>query len=269
MLRFASLASGSKGNCLVAEAGSTRVLIDCGLGPRKMAQRLGMLGVEPRSISALLITHEHDDHAGGAWAFALAHGVPMWMTRGTHRALAQAGMLERSRGPRQSGDTPSPAIRFLDGRSAIEIGDMQVQPFTVPHDAAEPVQYRLSDGSVCLGVLTDLGVQTPHVVEVLSGCHGLVLECNHELEMLWASDYPRWLKERISGPLGHIDNSAAARLLASLDRSRLQHVIAAHLSIQNNTRDAARRALASAMNCSDDWIGLAEQDSGFSWRDLS
>ncbi len=265
MLRFASLASGSKGNCLVAETGGTRVLIDCGLGPRKTARRLRQLGLEPGSISALLITHEHDDHAGGAWAFAAAHGVPIWMTRGTHRALSQAGML----GGAPAATSAFPEIRFLDGRSAVAIGDFQVQPFTVPHDAAEPVQYRLSDGSVRLGVLTDLGVQTPHVVEVLSGCHGLVLECNHELAMLWAGDYPRWLKERISGPLGHIDNAAASQLLASLDRSRLQHVIAAHLSGQNNTREAARRALARAMNCADDWIGLAEQDAGFGWRDLS
>jgi phosphoribosyl 1,2-cyclic phosphodiesterase len=257
MLRFASLASGSKGNCLAVQCGGTTILIDCGLGPRKAARRLRELGIEPDTVSALLVTHEHDDHAGGVAAFAAAHGIPVWMTRGTQRALARADQVPDGLD-----------IRFLDGRSALGIGDLQIRPFTVPHDAAEPVQYVISDGALRLGVLTDIGMQTPHVIEALSGCDGLVLECNHELEQLWAGDYPRWLKERISGPLGHIDNASAAALLGALDRTRLQHVIAAHLSDRNNRPEAARAALATAMGCAPDWIGLARQESGFDWREL-
>lgn len=259
MLRFASLASGSKGNCLVVQSGDTRILLDCGLGPRKTARRLRELGVAPDSIDALLVTHEHDDHAGGIAAFSATYGVPVWMTRGTQRALGRSGSEQAM---------AALDIRHLDGRATVAIGDLQVRPFTVPHDAAEPVQYVVSDGSRRLGVLTDIGVQTPHVVEALSGCDALVLECNHELDRLWAGDYPRWLKERISGPLGHIDNASAAALLGALDRSRLQHVIAAHLSEQNNRPEAARAALAAVMGCAPEWIGLACQDSGFDWREL-
>ena len=259
MLRFASLASGSKGNCLVVQAGGTSVLLDCGLGPRKTTRRLRELGIEPDSIDALLVTHEHDDHAGGVAAFAAAYDVPVWMTRGTHRALARSGTDQT---------LEAIDVLYLDGRTALGIGELQVRPFTVPHDAAEPVQYVVSDGSLRLGVLTDIGVQTPHVIEALTGCDGLVLECNHELDRLWASGYPRWLKERISGPLGHMDNATAAALLEALDRTRLQHVIAAHLSKQNNRPEAARTALAEVMGCAPEWIGLAHQESGFDWREL-
>ena len=117
-------------------------------------------------------------------------------------------------------------------------------------------------------MLTDLGAATAHVEAKLSGCDALVLETNHELELLWAGDYPRWLKERIAGPFGHLDNAAAGGLLAALDRSRLKHVIAAHLSQSNNRTDLARAALARALGCSEDWVGIATQEEGFGWRDL-
>jgi len=127
----------------------------------------------------------------------------------------------------------------------------------------------LGDGARRLGVLTDLGAPTAHVEQMLSGCDALVLETNHDLDLLWAGDYPKWLKERIAGPFGHLDNAAAERLLAALDRSRLQHVIAAHLSLQNNRADLARAALARALGCAEDWVGVATQDEGFGWRDLN
>jgi phosphoribosyl 1,2-cyclic phosphodiesterase len=145
---------------------------------------------------------------------------------------------------------------------------MQVQPYTVPHDAREPVQFVLSDGACRLGVLTDIGASTAHVEATLSGCHGLVLECNHDLDMIWGGDYPKWLKERITGPFGHLSNLQAGRLLGALDRSKLQHVLAAHLSAHNNTPALAREALARAMGCAADWIGLSTQDDGFAWREL-
>jgi phosphoribosyl 1,2-cyclic phosphodiesterase len=142
-----------------------------------------------------------------------------------------------------------------------------VLPFTVPHDAAEPVQFVLSDGAVKLGVVTDIGIGTRHVESTLSGLDALVLECNYDRDMLWSGAYPRWLKERIGGPFGHLDNRDAARLLGALDRSRLKHIIGAHLSQQNNTPALARAALSEALGCSPDWIGLATQDDGFDWRE--
>jgi phosphoribosyl 1,2-cyclic phosphodiesterase len=256
-LRFASIGSGSKGNCLVAEVGSTRVLVDCGLSPRETERRLAKLGLAPADITGILVTHEHDDHAGQAYAFAAPHKLPVWLTWGTQAALAGSG--------KPPGDVQT---RSIDGRTSFAIGDLQVQPFTVPHDAREPVQFVLSDGAFRLGVLTDIGASTAHVETVLSGCDALVLECNHDVDMIWGGDYPKWLKERITGPFGHLSNLQAERLLGALDRSKLKHVFAAHLSAHNNSPVLAREALARAMGCAPDWIGLSTQEEGFAWREL-
>jgi phosphoribosyl 1,2-cyclic phosphodiesterase len=256
-LRFASIGSGSKGNCLVAQVGDTRVLLDCGLSPRETERRLARLGIAPADISGIVITHEHDDHAGQAYPFAALHRIPVWLTHGTQAALAQSGKL--------AGEVDT---RTILGRDAFAIGDLEVLPYTVPHDAREPVQFVFSDGAFRLGVLTDIGASTAHVEATLSGCDALVLECNHDHDMLWAGGYPKWLKERISGPFGHLSNAASETLLAALDRSRMQHVFAAHLSHQNNRPALAREALARAMGCAADWIGLSTQEEGFAWREL-
>ncbi|MDX1375176.1 MAG: MBL fold metallo-hydrolase [Burkholderiales bacterium] len=262
-MRFTSLASGSQGNCLVVEAGRTRVLVDCGLSLREAERRLARRGVAPEALRAVLVTHEHDDHAGGAYALAAAYGLEVVLTHGTRRALREAAPEAEDRAVASGA-----RLRMIDARAAFAIDDLEVRPFTVPHDAREPVQYVLSDGARRLGVLTDLGAPTAHVVEMLSGSDALVLECNHALELLWGGGYPRWLKARIAGPLGHLDNAAAADLLARLDRSRLQHVFAAHLSEQNNRPALARAALAGALGCTADEVGLATQAEGFDWRAL-
>ncbi len=257
MLRFASLGSGSKGNCLVAEVGRTRVLLDCGLSPRETERRLARAGLAPADIAGILVTHEHDDHSGGAFGFAAAHGIAVYLTHGTLRAVEAAGKANGA-----------VSVQEISGRAAFAVGEVEVRPFTVPHDAREPVQFVLSDGGVRLGVLTDLGAPTQHVNDALSGCEALVLECNHDLDMLWNGGYPRWLKERIGGPLGHLDNATSERLLGAIDRSKLQHVICAHLSEQNNTPALARAALARAMGCEQAWVGLATQGEGFDWREI-
>jgi phosphoribosyl 1,2-cyclic phosphodiesterase len=256
-LRFASIGSGSKGNCLVAEVGDTRVLLDCGLSPRETERRLARIGLAPAELSGILVTHEHDDHAGQAYPFAAQHRLPVWLTHGTQVALSESGKV--------AGDVDT---RTIHGRDAFAIGDLEVRPYTVPHDAREPVQFVLSDGAFRLGVLTDIGTSTAHVEATLSGCDALVLECNHDYDMLWGGDYPKWLKERISGPFGHLSNAASEKLLAALDRSRLKHVFAAHLSHQNNRPELAREALARAMGCTPDWIGLSTQEDGFAWCEL-
>jgi phosphoribosyl 1,2-cyclic phosphodiesterase len=157
---------------------------------------------------------------------------------------------------------------MVNGRQSYFIDGMQLTPFTVPHDAREPVQYVLSDGAARLGVITDIGISTPHVEKMLSGLDALVLECNYDHDLLWNGGYPRWLKERIAGPFGHLDNRESERLLSALDRSKLKHVIGAHLSQQNNRPELARAALARAMGCEEKWIELATQEEGFSWRTL-
>ncbi|MEP7183727.1 MAG: MBL fold metallo-hydrolase [Betaproteobacteria bacterium] len=254
-MRFASLGSGSEGNGLVVEAGATRVLIDCGFGIRDTAARLARLGLAPDSLAAILVTHEHSDHIGGVPAFAGRHRIPVWATFGTLAAVSS-----RFEGMEQ--------VYGFDSHDGFAIGELEVRPVPVPHDAREPVQYVIGDGAVRLGVLTDLGVTTAHVEASLSGCDALVLECNHDPEMLENSSYPYPLKQRIAGRLGHLHNEASADLLTRIDTSRLKHLIAAHLSKQNNTPELARNALAGAMGCTADWIGIASQHEGFGWREL-
>ncbi|MBK8063983.1 MAG: MBL fold metallo-hydrolase [Betaproteobacteria bacterium] len=244
---------------MLVEAGATRVLLDFGLSPRETARRLARRGLAPSDIAAVVVTHEHDDHVGHAFAFSAQQGVPVWLTHGTLRAVQEA---------RKPGAPEIDLELNIEDRSAFAIGDLQVQPYTVPHDAREPVQFVFSDGASRLGVLTDIGAPTPHVEASLSGCDALVLETNHDLDLLWGGEYPRWLKERVSGPWGHLDNGQAERLLRAIDRTRLKHVVAAHLSQQNNRPELARAALARAMGCEEDWVEVATQEDGFGWRDL-
>jgi len=254
-VRFASLGSGSEGNGLVVEADTTRVLVDCGFGIRDAAARLARLGLVPGDLTAILVTHEHSDHIGGVPAFAARHGTAVWATFGTLTSVAD----------RFEGMTH---VYGFDSHERFAIGALEIVPIPVPHDAREPVQYVIGDGAHRIGILTDLGVSTPHVEDCLTGCDALVLECNHDLEMLENGSYPWPLKKRIASRLGHLDNGTAAALLARLDNSKLVHILAAHLSRENNTRELARAALASALGCAHDWIGIAEQDAGFGWREL-
>ena len=253
-MRFASLGSGSRGNALVVEVKQTRLLLDCGFGIRETAARLSRLDLRPEDLTGILITHEHTDHIGGAVRLARRFELPVWLTHGTFTNHALAQTL--------------PDIRLIDGHSAFQADEIEVQPFPVPHDAREPVQYAFSNGSKRLGVLTDTGGSTPHIEAILSGCDALVLECNHDSDMLREGSYPPMLKQRVAGRFGHLDNAMAARLLASLDSSKLQHLIAAHLSEKNNTPELARAALSGVLNCEPEWIGVADQLDGFGWRQI-
>ncbi|MCC6609336.1 MAG: MBL fold metallo-hydrolase [Burkholderiales bacterium] len=254
-MRFASLGSGSDGNALVVEADGSRLMLDCGLGLREVERRLARLGLAPADLEGVVVTHEHGDHASGALAFAQRHRLRVWMTHGTWRAIAPEA-------------SPDPGVNIVDSHGPFAVAGVEVHPFPVPHDAREPVQFVFSDGDVRLGVLTDAGTATPHIEAMLSGCEALVLECNHDAGMLERGPYPARLKERIRGPYGHLANDATAELLAALDHRRLRHVVAAHLSRQNNTPELARAALAGALGCALDWIGVADQDDGFGWRAL-
>lgn len=254
-MRFASLGSGSQGNCLVVDAGGTKLLLDCGFSARATVERLARLAVAAEEIAGVLLTHEHSDHVAGAFRFASRFAIPVYLTRGTQIAVLR-------------GKAPMPECRLIDSHAPLAIGSLEVHPFPVPHDAREPVQYVFSNGAHRLGVLTDSGSVTQHIVDMLQGCDALVLECNHDQDLLAASDYPPMLKRRISGSFGHLDNAQAAALLRRIDAHRLQHIVAAHLSEQNNRPEIARRSLAAVLNCGDDWIGVADQQHGCDWREL-
>lgn len=254
-MRFACLGSGSQGNGLVVEVANTRLLLDCGFTLKETIARLARLGLEPEMIDGIVVTHEHEDHIGGVARFARKFETPVWMTHGTLRGEEKAFVTV-------------PEINFINSHQRFSIGDIEIEPYPVPHDAHEPTQFVFGDGSKRLGVLTDTGCSTPHIEAVLSRCHALVLECNHDAKMLASSDYPASLKQRVGSRLGHLENTASARLLANLDGSLLQHVIAAHLSQKNNTPQLAQTALSGALNCELGWIGVADQNEGFVWRQI-
>lgn len=263
-MRFSSLGSGSEGNALLVAAGSknagpgtgpTQVLMDCGFGLQDTVRRMARLGVSPEALSGIVVTHEHGDHIGGVARLARKYNLTVWLTHGTLRVQARAfaGIAD---------------IREIDPQLAFVIGDLEITPYSVPHDAAEPVQFVFSDGARRLGVLTDTGCSTAHIEQTLSGCDALVLECNHDAELLMSGDYPYSLKQRVGGRYGHLNNQEAAGILASLDKSRLQHLVAAHLSRKNNTPELAVRALSAAARCEERWVGVASQEEGFDWREI-
>jgi phosphoribosyl 1,2-cyclic phosphodiesterase len=257
-MRFASLGSGSAGNCMVIEKAETRLLIDCGFGTREVLMRLQKLDLTPEQITGIIVTHEHDDHAKGAFKLAAKYQIPVWLTHGTYK------MCQRY----VPADTEI-ALHFIDSHSKFTIQQLEITPYTVPHDAREPTQFTFTDGQAKLGVLTDAGASTQHIEHVLNLCDALVLECNHDLNMLENGAYPYALKKRVGSKLGHLDNASAAGLLAKLDNSKLKHIIAAHLSAKNNTQHLAKTALSDALNCELDWVGIADQDDGFGWRSFS
>ncbi|MFD0929323.1 MBL fold metallo-hydrolase [Methylophilus glucosoxydans] len=255
-MRFASLGSGSAGNATLVEAGETRLLLDCGFSVKDTVQRLARLQLAPEQLTGILVTHEHDDHARGAFKLAARYQIPVWLTHGTYR------MCERY--------LPSQAVtvKLIDAHTSFALQDIEVHPYPVPHDAREPAQFVFTDGAHKLGVLTDVGSVTPHIVAMLQACDGLLLECNHDLEMLRTGPYAHSLKKRVGGWLGHLDNQSSAQLLSQLDNRRLKHLVAAHLSEKNNTPALARQALSEVLHCDSDWIGIAHQAEGLDWRDL-
>lgn len=257
-MRFASLGSGSAGNALVVEVRNTRLMLDCGFSIKETVARLARLALSPSDISGIVVTHEHDDHAGGVFKFAAKYQIPVWLTYGTLKMVS-----------RYMPNKHDLTLNIVDSHCAFTVADIEVQPYPVPHDAREPIQCIFSNGLRKLGVLTDVGRSTVHIEQQLSGCDALLLECNHDAGMLQAGPYSWSLKKRVGGDLGHLENTDSANILAKLDNSKLQHILAAHLSAKNNTPQLAKAALGKVLNCEHDWIGIADQVLGSDWRSVN
>lgn len=258
MMRFCSLGSGSTGNATVVEARSgvtvSRVLIDCGFSLRELERRLVRAGLTLDDLDAVFVTHEHSDHVGCALTLARRRAIPLWTSRGTWRAIGEP-------------ELPT-LVHFARDLEPITVGDLELTPYTVPHDASEPLQLRIGDGSVRLGVLTDAGSITPHLLAQLQRCDALLLECNHDRTMLANSSYPASLKARIGGRLGHLANDTAAQILAGCMHQRLKFLVAAHLSERNNRPELVRGVLAPVLGGHPADVTVADPVHGFDWLEI-
>ena len=249
-MRFASLGSGSKGNATLIAAGNTMLLVDCGFTQKDTVSRLARLGVAPEQLDAILVTHEHGDHVSGVAALSRRYQIPVFLSHGTAASGKVNGAFSQVR--INAGDT-------------FSIGEIDVRSIPVPHDAREPIQFRLSYANHCLGILTDLGSITPHVIDAYSGCTALLLEFNHDLEMLRSGAYPVALKRRVASDFGHLNNLQAAQFLAAVDTQALRLVAVAHISEQNNTPEHALAALEAVADTHAAQVFVACQQQGFDW----
>ncbi|AOE50064.1 MBL fold metallo-hydrolase [Kangiella sediminilitoris] len=254
MLRVASLGSGSKGNSTIIATKEATVMVDCGFTLKETTRRLERLGVPPTSLDAILVTHEHQDHISGVGPLSRKFNIPVWSTRGSLLS-GKCGNLK--------------SYSIIEGFESFDILDLSVTPLSVPHDAREPCQYLFKAHNKQLAVLTDLGSYTPELVEALKNSHGLLLECNHDEDMLWNGPYPRSLKQRVGGPLGHMSNRQAIELLKQVFSDNLQLLIASHISEQNNCPKLVRERVAESINWPQENIIIAEQNDGFEWFELS
>lgn len=253
-MRFLSLGSGSRGNATLVEGGGALVLVDCGFGAREAERRLGEVGVSPGELDAILVTHEHGDHIRGVGTLAARFGIEVWTTPGTWR---------------QAGGSEVQGLRLFSGhRGGFRIGDMRVMPFPVPHDAREPCQFVFDCDGLRLGILTDAGHVTSHIRDLLRECDALMIECNHDRDMLRSGPYPPSLQARVGGRFGHLSNDQAAELLASLPLARIRHLLVAHISAKNNRPELVRETLRAVSADLERNLTLADQDRPGAWLEL-
>ncbi|MCY1416484.1 putative metallo-hydrolase YycJ [compost metagenome] len=252
-MRFAVLGSGSQGNGTLIASEDTCVLVDCGFSLRETERRLARLGVSPTQLSAIMVTHEHADHVHGVGLLSRRYNLPVYLSRGTSRGMRK----------------PVEATGYVAGGDVLQIGALSVSAVAVAHDALEPTQYVFSDGRRRFGLLTDLGSYDDKVLDSYEGLDALMIESNHCRDRLARGHYPVFLKQRVGGELGHLNNHQAASLVAELGWKNLQHLVLAHLSSKNNLPQLARQCFVDTLGCEPGWLQLADQDSGLDWREIA
>jgi phosphoribosyl 1,2-cyclic phosphodiesterase len=235
------LASGSNGNSAVIASSTTRILVDAGLSCRELWKRMKRAGEDPRSLSAVLITHEHSDHVTGLRVLAKKLNLPVFITGATHQAWSRAMRDEQGECPQLQ------KLETFSAGHSFQVGDIAVTPFTIPHDAADPVGFTFRTEGVKLAIATDLGYLPASVIDHLRGCDVLVIESNHDLEMLRGGPYPWAVKQRVMSRVGHLSNEALADFFCRDYDGRAAYVVLAHLSEQNNHPEVARRAAEHAL----------------------
>jgi phosphoribosyl 1,2-cyclic phosphodiesterase len=235
------LASGSRGNCAIVCSSSTRILVDAGISCRETFKRMKAAGDDPHTLSAILITHEHADHIYGLRTLAKKLAIPIFMTGATHQAWARSVREETGE------KLEVPQLETFSSGHSFQIGDISITPFTIPHDAADPVGFTFRAEGIKVGIATDLGYLPPNVCDQLRGCDLLVIESNHDLEMLRGGPYPWSVKQRVMSRVGHLSNEALADFFSDDYDGGATYVVLAHLSEQNNHPEIARRAAEKAL----------------------
>lgn len=254
-MKYISLGSGSRGNATLILEQQQGVLIDCGFSRKNLLERLTNAGTDPRQLDAVLVTHEHADHAKGVQTLCEALNIPLYATFGTARKM-------------QWLDHPLWHCLYPD--QTVIVGALEIMPVTVPHDAEEPVQFVLENSiGKRLGVLSDLGSITPHIISHYSDCHGLQLEANHDVEMLKNGPYPPSLRARVASDFGHLNNQQCAWLISQLEWHGLQNLTAGHISEKNNRLDLVSTEISQVIDCEAYNFNLLQQDQPSSWFELT
>ena len=254
-MRFASLGSGSKGNATIVHSNNTCLMVDCGFSVKDCVRRLQRLDIAPETIDGVLVTHEHSDHWKGVLPFASRYSIDIYITAGCFRAT---GLCFND----YSG------LKLIDSHKNFTVGDIEITPIPVPHDALEPVQYIFSDDHCRLGILTDLGCITPYIEKQYSGCDGLLVEANHDQELLNAGTYPKFLKDRVASQWGHLNNSQTAALISVIDQACIKQLVIGHISQSNNNKSMVKKAIENVYRGSAQII-YADQEEGFDWLYLT
>ncbi|MCR5108437.1 MAG: MBL fold metallo-hydrolase [Lachnospiraceae bacterium] len=229
-MEICSIASGSSGNCIYVGSEDTHLLVDVGISGKRVEEGLNSLGLKPEDIDGILITHEHSDHIAGLGIMARRYGIPLYATGGTIEALNNNKTL---------GNIPADLFNRVKADDSFMIEDLVINPVTISHDAREPVAYRLSKGMHSVGVLTDLGKYDDYTIKSFSGVEALLIESNHDVNMLQVGKYPYPLKQRILGDRGHLSNETCGKLLCSLLHDDLKTIMLGHLSKENNLAELA------------------------------
>ncbi len=247
-MRFASLGSGSKGNCSVVASDSISIMVDCGFSYKDMVTRLKRLDLNPDALAAIVVTHEHSDHVNGIKALSNRHSIPVFASRGTWIEI---------------GADNYKFINHIDG--LFSIGDINITPIPVPHDAREPLQFVFGCSEKRLGILSDLGSLSNRILTAFSDLDAVSVEFNHDISLLQRGPYPSYLKTRISGDYGHLNNNQAAKLVEQIASDRLCTVVACHISEINNEVALVEKALESVLKDRDIEYLVASQSDGFGW----
>lgn len=241
-MRLCSIASGSSGNCIYVGSETTHLLVDVGISGKRTENGLNQLGITAGDLDGILITHEHTDHISGLGVMARKYGLPIYATPGTIAAIRATGGL---------GKIDSSLFHEVKEDVKLTIKDLTVNPMRISHDAAQPVAYRISYGSRRVGICTDLGIFNDYTVECLKGMDAVLIEANHDVNMLQVGPYPYYLKQRILGERGHLSNENSGKLLSRILHDGMEHIILGHLSKENNLPELAYEAVRMEITLGD------------------